>query len=194
MSEFHDFLYNLATVAPGKGQAKKTVSTGLVRLELTTNDSRIEVRGLATDDVVSIYQQVTISLEDTTRIFGSPVMERILHEDVIGYFYPDTLKTLGELAKLTIPTAPPPPDRLFDQKFDQQFWLEHVMSSIFSATPSTPLHFLKIMPDRLRKFSLLKPADKPLEFYMTEWADRTIIRWRYAEGKAYGIYAPIDAD
>lgn len=186
MSSIQDMFYNLATVAPGKGQAKKTVSTGLTRLELTVNDGKIEVRGLATDDVLSIYQQVTIELAEAAKVFGQEAFERTLHEDVVGYFYPDTLRAMsgGE---------PSAPDRTYDQSFDEKFWRQHVMGSIFDQTPSYPLAYVKVMPDRLRKFSLLKPQDQPLELFMTEWADRTIIRWRYNKS-AYGIYAPLDSD
>ena len=162
---FDDWRYNLVLVAPGKGEAKKTVSRGFIRLSPVPGF----LKGTATDDILSVdaYLRVDDSGFDLpVWVTTEGLKNAILLEDTV------TLEVSPE----------------FDEKFDELFWEQHVLDSIYMGTPE--LHgFLSLSPDRLRKFSLLKPQGQPIKWGFFEWADRSIIQW--ALGDLRGVYVPL---
>lgn len=176
--QWNTFVYNLTLVAPGKGEAKKTVSRGFIRLYMYDNcDGTGELIGMATDDILSVITQVTIG-GPTTGSFQPALWVTV-----------DALKSAGELEGVLHLEV----SEDFDEKFDKLFWAEHVYESIAGAVARNPDRWsgVSISPDRLRKFSLLKPQGNPIHWEFVEWADRSIIRWRLGDNLR-GVYVPVD--
>lgn len=164
--ELYNFFYNLELVAPGKGEAKKTVSSGKIFLE----SDDFMVHGVATDDILSVYGRVFLN-------DGS---------ENIGQYTTDTIKAVRNtiMKDAGIVTVELPDDDNLDEEFIDLFWRGHVLDSIVDAgtTAAQPLMLpgVNLSPDKLRKFSLLEPrGEHPVRFEFVEWADRDIIRWQY---------------
>ncbi len=188
--EFEQWRYNLLLVAPSKGEAKKTVSKGDIYFEGSTitkfgGATLTYLTGVATDDILSVraelpiecftddlFQPSTSTVEALKAVEGTPVE--------------------GEPA-LWAYVLEGSPD--YDENFGRKFWEEHVLDSICGPWETVAgyghWHKLKISPDRLRKFSLLKPQGQPIFWEFGEWADRDIIRWSYGENLD-GVYVPLD--
>lgn len=180
------FVRNLTNVAPNKGEAKKTVSQGLIRVSFGMDDE-LEwwMEGHATDDVMAIFQKEPISRDQFERMTSATQVDQF---EWVGYYLPDTLKSWLYYNKLDYNTTRP--DSSYDREFDSKFWLDHVDSSILGPAGHPSVGWVEMNPDRLRKFSLLEPRGQVLRWEFREWADQTVIRWTY--GVAHGVYAPID--
>jgi hypothetical protein len=170
------FIKNLTLVAPNKGEAKKSVSGGRVRLEFQVVGSNLRVAGLATDDHISISSSIVLTIPEARAVLDNDLLRRVMDDDIYGEYPSDALKEprLG---------APGPPDK----EFDRLFWREHVWSSIFSDAPSVRPEGFAFNPERLRKLALLEPREE-MSFHFVDWADRSIIRW--TAPLHAGVYAP----
>lgn len=166
--EWNRFVYNLTLVAPGKGEAKKTVSRGFIRL----SNFSTSLIGMATDDILSVITSIEVD-----NYQGPPET----------WVTVDALKSAGELEGILHLEISPD----FDEKFDQLFWADHVYESIAGSATEIFSNGLSISPDRLRKFSLLKPQGNPIRWELVEWADRDIIRWSLGDNLR-GVYVPLD--
>jgi len=177
--DFEQWRYNLLLVNPGKGEAKKTVGGGVIRISVVTS---YYLMGLASDDILSVAAGLPLgdpedtelepswwTAEDLKRVEGTPIEGR----------------GNCRLYQLSDPTPE------YSEEFDRIFWKEHVWESIFGDALGAYKWGLGLSPDRLRKFSLLKPTGLPIEWDFCEWADRDIIRWSYGE-HTKGVYVPLD--
>lgn len=194
---WEEFVYNLTLVAPGKGEAKKTVSKGFIRIELSPFYKGLGpfATGVATDDILSIFTECPIvdypgesegefhHLWSTVEALkaATPTPTTLGNSDALGY-------------SVNLECSPD-----YDAKFDRLFWVDHVLDSIsgeWEAVQSGDQYAnkawssVRISPDRLRKFSLLKPQGQPILWEFGEWADRDIIRWSYEHME--GVYVPLD--
>jgi len=177
--KFEDWRYNLLLVAPGKGEAKKTVSQGIIRLELfrypATGRPVFTLDGSATDDILSIYSAIGGSSSD--------IVER-----TAIWVRPETLKTLEVtqegFEEFSIDVTN---DSSFSEEFDKIFWEEHVLDSIMGNAKGQSEMFFQLNPDRFGKLGLLRPRGIPFDFEHVEWADRSILRW-YQGDKSRGVY------
>src|SRR5688572_18402295 len=119
---------NLVNFAPNKGQAKKSVSRGLIRLHFTTfGPEKIRMYGLATDDVVSIHEGVNIPIDDVRELLSPLQFKELLLHDYTAYFLPESLRDLHLI-----------PAHSYERSWDEKFWMEHVMSSIHDNAPNIP--------------------------------------------------------
>jgi hypothetical protein len=171
--DLSDFFYNLELVAPGKVEAKKTVSKGFVYLEYHGRT----LIGVATDDFISIYGVVEIDEIDD---FGCLLSTT------------DDLKRLrGTLDKGSEFSTLDLPETEVDEHLLDFFSVYHID---MICLPAFELRRWGawVSPDRLRKFSLLEPRGRyPLKLAHTEYADRDIFRWQY--GPNYrGVYAHLN--
>src|SRR5678809_943133 len=119
--EWNQFVYNLTLVAPGKGETKKTVSRGFIRLHLFDNcDGSGELSGMATDDILSVATSVTID-GPTTGSFSPALWVTVDSlRAALGSYGGDYFS-----GKVTLEISPE-----FDEKFDKLFWQDHVYQSI----------------------------------------------------------------
>lgn len=178
LTEFEEWRYNLLLINPGKGEAKKTVGQGFIRVDGVPG----HLDGYATDDILS----VAASLDAT------PVQD---HNFRPTWWTAEALKSAE-----VYPVLPNEAERVhvkvqdsldFDAKFDRLFWVEHVLSSIVGDSDPVSQYHITISPDRLRKMSLLKPQGHPMWWNHVEWADRDLIRWYYRQNLK-GVYVPLD--
>lgn len=184
--EFDEWKYNLLLIAPGKAESKKTVSRGFIRVDALWTGIQWALTGMATDDILSISAEILGVIDDNI-----PLQE-------INPFWikPETLKAVTPtLMKGTgFYLVDFPEDEAFDGKHDQRFWLDHVEASInepYQQTVSASITWIDLSPDRLRKFSLLKPQGFPMTWEFVIWQSREIIRWSYSAGGCVGIYVPL---
>jgi len=201
LKSYEEFVYNLTLIAPGKGDAKKSVSKGLIRLGFAPFYKGVgpHLNGMATDDILSVFTETPIYSfdgEPTNEIPGGTFQPHWVTVEALKAATP-TLTTLrflegDPLYEVTLDTSPD-----FDAKFDRLFWVEHTRDSIMGEWEPTGgrlrthgWNSVKISPDRLRKFSLLKPQGQPILWEFGEWADRDIIRWTY--DSMSGVYVPLD--
>lgn len=175
---FEDWRYNLILVAPTKGEAKKTVSQGFIRLELYNEFDVYPplIGGMATDDILSISTSLHLlgvaeSNDEGKVLWISPQNFKALEpiEDCRGEFSVEIEN-----------------DPAFDARFDKIFWMEHVEDSINGVAKLQPEISFVLNPDRFGKLGLLRPRGLPFHFQHVEWADRDILRW--GGGNAFGIY------
>lgn len=174
--ELHDLFYNLELVAPGKGEAKKTVSLGKIFLDIDS----FAIHGLATDDIISIYGNVMIQ--------ESPASEMSY-----GFIEPSMLRDyriqLGKAKGVQTIDLPLEPE---DEEFMELFWHGHVLESIHGEAGAVVRSQVLLSPDKLRKFSLLEPrGEYPVKYDFVEWADRDIVRWTYGPNYS-GVLAILD--
>ena len=184
IQSFEDWRYNLLLIAPTKGEAKKTVSRGYVRVEVE-NHSRMydgfwSITGYATDDILSV----------STEFLGEPEGDEESRRFWVST--EDLKKVEPSHISENVYTFELPEAEVYDTKFDQLFWHDHVRSSIYDVVPPVTATWLTLSPDRLRKFSLLKPQGHKLYFDFVEWSDRDVIRWSYDDGTTEGVYVPVD--
>lgn len=179
LQQFENWRYNLLLVAPGKGEAKKTVSRGFIRLELWNVVSQDTIggsllQGAATDDILSISTELPCGGKSEVIWVRADTLKNVMP----GYFTDMWMVTLKN-------------DPEFDAKFDKIFWEDHVLDSISGEVVSRPTVWFEVNPDRFRKFSLLRPNTK-ITFDFVEWADRDIIRWYHnLDGiDTRGVYVP----
>lgn len=177
LQSFEDWRYNLLLVAPTKGEAKKTVSQGFIRLQVFDELDVYAplINGMATDDILSIFTSITlfrgVRESEGKVLWISPQNFKALEpiEDCRGEFSVEIEN-----------------DPAFDTRFDKIFWMEHVEDSINgSAKRQAEMSFV-LNPDRFGKLGLLRPRGLPFNFQHVEWADRDILRW--SGGNACGIY------
>lgn len=174
------FLKNLVTISPTKGEAKKTVSRGIVRLRIVVESARlIRIEGMATDDIVSIDQWMLMDLDQAQLVMTPALLSEAMRTDFVGWWTTDELKS----GKLHYPTTE------FDPDFDKRFWIEHVHSSIHDLTQGVVAQLFSFNPDRMRKLALIEPRGQEMTMVFCEWADRTIIRWGTLD-EIHGVYAP----
>lgn len=175
---FEDWRYNLILVAPSKGEAKKTVSQGFIRLELYNEFDVYPplIGGMATDDILSISTSLHLlgvaeSNDEGKVLWISPQNFKALEpiEDCRGEFSVEIEN-----------------DPAFDARFDKIFWMEHVEDSINGVAKRQAEMSFVLNPDRFGKLGLLRPRGLPFHFEHVEWADRDILRW--SGGNAFGIY------
>lgn len=176
---FEDWRYNLLLVAPSKGEAKKTVSQGFIRLnawyKFDTYPFAI-VDGMATDDILSI--STSIQLEGVAEANG---------ESKVLWISPQNFKALEPIedcrGEFSVEIENDP---AFDARFDKLFWQDHVEESINGVAKRQAEMSFILNPDRFGKLGLLRPRGVPFQFDHVEWADRDILRW--SGGDAFGIY------
>lgn len=173
--KFDDWRYNLILVAPGKGEAKKTVSQGFIRLELSAYRASSSgfiymLEGTATDDILSINSSMAVTTEHTER------------ESI--WVTPQHLKSL-EVKHQEVELENDP---AYTQEFDKIFWEEHVLDSIFGQSRATKEEYITLNPDRFGKMGLLRPRGLPFEYQFVEWADQNIIRWFQGDTDTRGVY------
>lgn len=175
---FEDWRYNLILVAPTKGEAKKTVSQGFIRLELFNDLEDVYpplIGGMATDDILSISTSVQlvrrVGETDRKTFWISPQNFKALEpiEDCRGEFSVEIEN-----------------DPAFDERFDKLFWEDHVEDSINGVAKRQAEMSFVLNPDRFGKLGLLRPRGLPFHFQHVEWADRDILRWQ--GGNTAGIY------
>lgn len=181
---WNQFAKNLILFAPNKGEAKKTVSRGLIRLEMEViDDKAILIQGAATDDIASIYMSLYVPTSEAATVLKRPLLKEVLKEDFIGYWEPEQLK-LSLTGPLELPAQPA------EASFDKKFWVEHVFGSIYYDHVATLLTTgVSFNPDRMRKLALMEPRGAEVQFWFVEWADRSIIRWNTETAR--GAYAPV---
>jgi len=199
LKSYEEFVYNLTLVAPGKGDAKKSVSKGLIRLGFAPFYKGVgpHLNGMATDDILSVFTETPLYSfegEPTNEIPGGTFQPHWVTVEGLRAATPTPIQGLNfgaaPVYRVTLDTSPD-----FDAKFDRLFWVEHTLDSI-SGYWDRPSRLgddwdqIKISPDRLRKFSLLKPQGHPILWEFGEWADRDIIRWTY--DSMSGVYVPLD--
>lgn len=172
--DLRDFLYNLSLIAPGKGEAKKTVSGGKILL-VRSNE---HLWGYATDDIVSVVCRIS-----TTDTVFSETVGTILPDEAKDYSLKAPLEDSDHTFRIEVDTG-----------YDYDFWWGHVNPSI-NGRPSyghIVQPHLALSPDRLRKFGLLEPRGKyPLDLDRVEWEGNDIIRWMYGPN-VKGVLAPLD--
>lgn len=180
LQEFEDWRYNLLLVAPGKGEAKKTVSQGFIRInvwEKFSADNPI-AEGTATDDILSISSALNLvgvaaEVDEGKTLWVSPQNFKALEplEDCRGEFSVEIEN-----------------DPAFDERFDERFWDEHVLDSIMGLAKLQPEISFSLNPDRFGKLGLLRPRGLPFSFDHVEWADRSILRWQQSGRDTSGVY------
>jgi hypothetical protein len=176
LQAFEDWRYNLLLVAPTKGEAKKTVSQGFIRLQLWHDELYPLVQGYATDDILSIQTslaltEITAGIGEGKNLWISPQNFKAAEpfEDCNGDFSVEIEN-----------------DPAFDARFDERFWDEHVEDSINGVAKFQAEIGFTLNPDRFGKLGLLRPRGYPFSFEHVEWADRSILRWSGHSG--FGIY------
>lgn len=174
---FNDWRYNLLLAAPSKGEAKKTVSLGFIRIEaLAIWGGDYVLSGMATDDIFSLHSELPGELLDEPKTF---------------WISPEKLKGINEFEPhkggfiIDFPEDP-----AFDETFDVMFWVEFVERSIYGNVKPLATYRIEVSPERLRKFSLLKPVGQTLFLEFVEWNGWSIIRWTAANSQ--GIYVPLE--
>ena len=174
--QLREFLYNLALIAPGKGEAKSSISGSNIFVQRVDHT----LYGWATDDIISVRQ--TLNLPDDPA-----------YSEVIGIITTDQAKAFrNELTQLS------EKDKFLfsvDSVYDYNFWWDHVNASINGSVKGRLLDpTLALSPDRLRKFGLLEPRGKyPLDLERVQWNHNDIVRWKYGPD-TNGVLAPLDRD
>ena len=145
---FEDWRYNLILVAPTKGEAKKTVSQGFIRLELFNDLEDVYpplIGGMATDDILSISTAIQLF---------RPVGET---EGKILWISPQNFKALEPIedcrGEFSVEIENDP---AFDQRFDKLFWVDHVEDSINGSVKRQAEMSFVLNPDRFGKLGLLR--------------------------------------
>lgn len=175
---FNDWRYNLLLAAPSKGEAKKTVSLGFIRIEALDiwGGGDCVLSGMATDDIFSLHSELP---------------GKLLEEPKTFWISPEKLKGINEFEPhnggFIIDF---PEDASFDEAYDVMFWVEFVERSLYGDVTPLPAEWIQVSPERLRKFSLLKPVGEPLLLGFVEWNGWSIIRWTTAYSQ--GIYVPLE--
>lgn len=176
LQDFEDWRYNLLLVAPTKGEAKKTVSQGFIRLQAWYDEHYPSVVGMATDDILSIFSRldlvgVAAEVGDGKSFWISPQNFKAL----------EPIENRGGEFSVEIENDP-----AFDARFDELFWDQHVEYSINGVAKVQPEISFSLNPDRFGKLGLLRPRGYPFTFEHVEWADRSILRWEGHSG--FGVY------
>ncbi len=178
-------LYNVLLWTPGKGDAKKYVSQGLVRMNYGSGNLSF----LSTDGYVVVVSGNDISGEKEVFFRGEDI--KLLHREL-----PDDVEEINIDSE---------GDRWFfgkqevaaQQCNDDQFWsaIDKIATSTTEDVDLTVFKEFYIDNRRLQKFSLVEPRlTYPLAFALrqTEF-EQPVLAWKYGPD-LYGIFSPLQVE
>lgn len=185
-SILEELVYNVLLWTPGKGDAKKSLSEGLVEVRYDAEN----VSFLSTDGYVSVRTGTTDKLIKRVRVFvkGSDLKGALPHilEGPEVLTLNQTVEAQGD--RLWIG---PGFVEIHTPKTDVAFW-NYMSNIMYTSVPGETGGPFAIDPRRLTKFSLLEPRDRyPVDFIHREvGGGQPVLFWKHGP-RTRGVLSPL---